>query len=289
MTSTTRPATSQHDMRCMEIWGGNRAIDSAISTVGVDAYIYSMPHAGDERGGDVHYVSMCMAGCVARFAVADVSGHGASVDAFARTLRGLMRKHINTPDQSRFVQALNDEFTQQSEAGIFATALLTSYFAPERQLIVSNAGHPRPLWYRAQSNSWAVLTESSDGLLQEHAADLPLGVIEPTDYHQFAVQLHPGDRVLIYTDALTEARSPDGSLLGEAGLFDIVRLLDPSEPTAFLQSVRDALHSHRGGAEPDDDETLMLLASTGAEPRKPSLGERLGAISRMMGLTPMTS
>jgi len=280
----TAPISEAHQLKCMEVWGGNRAIDSAISAPGLDAYIFSRPHAGDERGGDVHYVSMCMAGCIARFAVADVSGHGASVDGFARTLRSLMRKHINTPDQSRFVRALNDEFVRQSRAGVFATALLASYFAPEQRLIVSNAGHPRPLWRRASTGEWAMLTEEAGANVERPGANLPLGVIEPTEYRQFAVSLERGDFVLIYTDALIEAKNSAGRMLGEQGLVEIARSLDGADAPSFIGALRRGIDEFAEGSEPEDDETLLLLAATGAPPKRPGLGERLGAVGRMLGI-----
>ena len=76
-----------HTLQCMEVWSGNAAIRSGISVPGIDAWIVSRPYHGDDRGGDIHYVSMCGAGRITRFAIADVAGHGAAADEFARRLR----------------------------------------------------------------------------------------------------------------------------------------------------------------------------------------------------------
>jgi serine phosphatase RsbU (regulator of sigma subunit) len=95
----------------MEIWGSNRAADSAITTPGLDLWVYSLPHQQAEVGGDVHYVSLCGGGVITRFILADVSGHGASADAMARSLRDLMRRNINRKSQARLVKELNREFT----------------------------------------------------------------------------------------------------------------------------------------------------------------------------------
>lgn len=83
----------------MEIWGGNQAMDAAIAVPGLDVWVYSRPYAGAAGGGDIYYVSQCIAGNLARVALADVSGHGSTVDELAHELRSLMRRNINTPDR----------------------------------------------------------------------------------------------------------------------------------------------------------------------------------------------
>lgn len=64
------------EMQCMEVWGGNTAIDSGLSVPGIDAWIHSQPSRGQRSGGDIYYASMCGAGRIGRFVLADVSGHG---------------------------------------------------------------------------------------------------------------------------------------------------------------------------------------------------------------------
>lgn len=59
-------------------------------------------------------------------------------------LRRLMRNHMNRLDQTRFIRDLNREFVALADKGMFATALMASYYAPTEHLVVCNAGHPRP-------------------------------------------------------------------------------------------------------------------------------------------------
>ncbi len=47
MPETLAQETPTQAMRCMEIWGGNRAVDSAVSVPGIDAWVFSQPYAGD--------------------------------------------------------------------------------------------------------------------------------------------------------------------------------------------------------------------------------------------------
>ncbi len=288
-----RPA--HHDatpsLQCMEIWGGIEAVDTALSLTGLDAWVFSRPHAGGHAGGDIHYLSMCGSGRIVRLGLADVSGHGAKVSQIAGTLRTLMRKHINTPDMTRFMRALNGAFVEQTQegeaSGHFATAILATYHAPTDHLLLCNAGHPRPLWWRAATGRWSALDESSPELADE-VANLPLGVIEPTPYSQFAVRLAKGDLVLLFTDGLEETRAPNGVMLGQAGVIAILDTLDPTKPDHLLSALLQRVERYRGeGAPADDDLSVILLHHNGADPHRLSLGEIAGVLAKMIGLRPV--
>ena len=147
-------------MRCMEIRGGSRAVEDAFDTPGLDGFLYSRPFEGAERGGDLHYVSVCGGGVITRVVVADVSGHGARVATFSEALRSLMRKNINTKSQTRLVEALNRQFGEHARLLRFATAVVATYLATDRTLTVCNAGHPRPLCYRKRLDRWMILDGS---------------------------------------------------------------------------------------------------------------------------------
>ena len=283
MATAIPQAAEAHAMRCMEIWGGNQAIDNAVSVPGIDAWVYSRPYAGDTSGGDIHYVSLCGGGKIARFAVADVSGHGASVGEVAVKLRSLMRRHINTVNQTRFIRALNQEFTSLESGGRFATALLSTYYAPNDHLVVCNAGHPAPLWYRAANATWRPLVHQMAERVKS-LANLPLGIIEPTQYHQFAVRLEPGDLVLLFTDSLIEAVGPDGAQLGPEGLLEIVRRLDPMRPERICAELLKTVAAYRGGAPEGDDVTVLLLRHNARNPDRQPVGEMIRIVGKMLGL-----
>jgi hypothetical protein len=141
---TDSPA--QH-MQCMEVWGGSQLTSSGVELGGLDVWVYSKPFGEALRGGDVYYVSSCASGRISRLLLADVSGHGQSVASTAADLRTLMRRFVNRLDQKEVVRLLNEQFTALSRHGSFATAVLTTFFAPTRRLSLCNAGHPRPLLF----------------------------------------------------------------------------------------------------------------------------------------------
>lgn len=285
MSSSGTRRGGAHEMQCLEVWGGSVAAESGVSVPGVDAWVYSEPFAGEAQGGDIHYVSMCGAGRVARFILADVAGHGGAVSDLAVKLRRLMRRNIGTPDQTRFARTLNRAFSRLSKDGVFATAVMTSYFAPTDQLIVCLAGHPRPLWFSAAENRWRLLSHKTVG--DAHGGrDIPLGIIPTTVYHQFAVTLHRGDLVILYSDALIEAGQKHGYPIEEEGLLHIASTLDPSDPSAFGRALIDAVDVASGGslATRADDLTVLLLHHNGSKPAPVSLTHKMRMMLKMMGI-----
>jgi sigma-B regulation protein RsbU (phosphoserine phosphatase) len=227
------PPEAPYSLQCLEVFGSNQVVQHALASPGLDVWIDSRPCAG-ARGGDVHYVSLCGSGRVTRFVVADISGHGPDLNEFAQWLRKSVWRHINLLDQTRFARALNKDFADKVGNEKYATVLLATYFAPTHHLIVCNAGHPRPLWYSQRAAGWQFLDQAAanagPSIRAERiryrlspVANLPLGVIEPTKYRQFAAKLEIGDVVIIYTDAMTEARNPAGEMLGERGLLELAQ------------------------------------------------------------------
>lgn len=279
------PDSRMHMMQCMEVWGGNTAVESGICVHGIDAWLYSQPYRGEQSGGDIHYVSMCGQGRIARFVLADVAGHGAAVDTLATQLRSLMRRHVGTPDQTRFARVLNRTFGRLSRDGIFATAALATYFAPTDELIVCLAGHPRPLWYSAASDTWSLLSHE---LLNSpaSASDLPLGVIHPTEYHQFAVTLGKGDLIVLYSDGLIETGGAGGRTIGEDGLLTLARTIDRSDESRFGSALIAAVDSEFGRKPEsrDDDLTVLVLHHNAADPPPMSLLHKARMMAKMLGI-----
>lgn len=266
-------------LQCMEIRGGSQVVDEAVSTPGLDAWVHSRPFEGAANGGDVYYLSLCGGGVITRLIVADVSGHGEEVADVSDSLRTLMRAAINTKSQTRLVGRLNRRFADLMQLRRFATAIVATYLATSRTLTVCNAGHPRPLLYRAEAGSWEVL-EGDVGTV----GNLPLGLDEESPYHQFSVPLGRGDVVLVYTDALTEAMDPSGTLLGEPGLLELVAGLDPADPRRLGSDLLAAVGRHRGGRPAADDETLVAIRQNGGGPRRLTLAQKVDVYAKVFRL-----
>jgi hypothetical protein len=193
---------------------------------------------------------------VARVAIFDGMGHGlrsAQVAALAVTAyRNGRRGGGSLRDTASLIhEALLEAFAGDT----FTTAVLAELDTDTGRLTWINAGHPEPLLLR-------------DGRLVTslHARPIPPLGLRVTGRAPVAEAvigselLEPDDRVLFYTDGVTEARSPTGAFFGEQGLTDlVVRNLAARLPTPeTLRRVTQALLDHQQG-QLADDATLLLL------------------------------
>ncbi len=264
-------------MQCMEVWGGSQLTARGVEFGGLDAWVYSKPYGNAQHGGDVYYASSCATGRISRLLLADVSGHGTKVASTAADLRTLMRRFVNRLDQTEFVRLLNQQFSVMSSAGTFATAIVATFFEPSRRLTICNAGHPRPLLYRAAKRQWDFL--GHEGKAGATPSNIPLGLLEISEYDQFDVELEPGDCVLSYTDALMESYDADGEMLGELGVLRIARLLGDIEPQKLTAALLREIGERYPENLSEDDVTVLLVRANG-RPLRVSFSEKLAALLR---------
>jgi sigma-B regulation protein RsbU (phosphoserine phosphatase) len=288
---------SAHTLQCMEVWGGASHADHATSVPGLDIFVQSTPfNDGEENtigGGDVYYISRCGSGRVTRIALADVSGHGSHVNGLAEQLRKAMRKSVNTANQSNLARKLNTAFEGFSDGERFATAFLATYYAPTDHLVFVNAGHPPPLLRKWATGEWMMLDHQTPGVITDPTPsigirNLPLGVIDSTEYQQLAIKLEPGDYVLMYTDAYSESMDHSGNMLGSGGLANLLGELDTESggrvhPSMLIDNIKSRLQSYRN-APAQDDETALLIHHNGTNPEKLSIKEKLSIIGQVMGI-----
>ena len=247
-------------LSCMEVWGGNTSTNSSFDRPGITCRVWNRSYGSGDAGGDVYYLSSCASGRLTRFLLADVCGHGESAADGALVLRDLMRQHVNQIRQTKIVQSVNRELAVQDQSGRFATALIGTWFEPTSEVVLSNAGHPIPLLYRASTGKWSPCqckTRQRVGM-----QNMPLGVDERTGYSEHRVKLQPGDLLLSYTDALTEARNADGDYFQTSGLTGILQSLERSNPGELIQRLLDHLQSASSDNLDRDDVTIMLFEAT---------------------------
>lgn len=261
LTRTPRPS-EEYRLQCMELWGGNSETRKHLSMTGVECEIDSRPYDEGQGGGDVYYFTSCASGRISRVLLADVSGHGQRVAETADKLRGIMRANVNVIKQSSLMASINREFSQITEMGGFATAVVATYFSPRRSLTISIAGHPRPLQYRASTGRWSLFGESAESAEQLDPA-MPLGIVVDVDFQTLSVPFERGDRLLCYTDAYSEAVNRDGEYLQAEGLRRLVEQLPAEDSSELIARLRAALKDLNGENLTNDDATAILIRPTG--------------------------
>jgi sigma-B regulation protein RsbU (phosphoserine phosphatase) len=244
-------------LACQEVRGGNHLAAFSAELPGLKGWVSCHPLQPSPRGGDVYYMSACSKGLMARVVLADVAGHGDAVDGAAGRLRDALRQNVERWDQSALIRQLNENFLRSAESAVFATAFVASFYSSSGELLFTNAGHVPPLWYRAAVREWSLLLESTP--LTKEIVDLPLGLIAGTGYRQTAIQLEPGDLLLLYTDGVSEAYDETGAQLGLGRLLSIARELPTESALAAGQGLLAAVARFRGAATITDDETVLAL------------------------------
>ena len=207
-------------------------------------------------------MTVCSKGAISRVVLADVAGHGQPVSSVADRLRDGLRRHVNTWDQSILLQELNNAFLAGANGVQFATAFVLGHYVQSGEVVFTNAGHVPPLWYRAAERKWLTISHSTP--YAKEIADLPLGIIAGTPYTQTAIQLSPGDLLVLYTDGLTESRDAAGQLLGSERFAALASTVPVEVPDNAGEALLARVETFRSPSPPSDDETMIVLRRNGS-------------------------
>ena len=249
--------TAPERMNCMEIWGGNRAINKNFEAPGLDVYVHSAPYRESKvGGGDIYYLTSCASGRISRLLLADVSGHGEAASKLAISLRDLLRTNVNTISQERFVKEMNREFGAVAKSSSFATAVVATFFEPRKTLSLSVAGHPHPIYYRASKKRWVHL--DPEELKDNGPGNLPLGILNESSYPGRIIPTEPGDMFLLYSDAFIESVSRSNQFLGIEGVLELLNQTSHLSPNEVIPLMREQIGSMAAGNLLDDDATMIL-------------------------------
>lgn len=187
--------------------------------------------------------------------IADVSGHGTPAAVVMAVLHSLAHMYPGDPTTpSLLLNHLNHHLTTRytSESGHFVTAFYGIYDEQARSLTFASAGHNPPRLRNC--GSWNVTA-------LDQATSLPLGFLNEVVYHDHTIQLRPHDRLVFYTDGITEAANALGELFGTERL-DHVLADCGADAQESLDRVLTAVRGFTGGLPPSDDRTLLIADVT---------------------------
>ncbi len=180
--------------------------------------------------------------------IADIAGKGLPAALLMSNLQAALRAFAQESAAPADVcRSVNRLLCHNMASGRFATFCYARINAATRRIVYANAGHNPPLLVRADG---AVERLTEGGMV--------LGVFPDTAYEQAELTLGPGDRLLFYTDGITEARSPADEEYDEGRLV-AAAVAVRSEP---VESVKDALLADVNGftgGRFDDDATLIVV------------------------------
>ena len=183
-------------------------------------------------------------------AIADVSGKGVPAALLSSMLQASLRTQASPEVRVGTVMAsMNALVCRRPETGQFATFFLAAVNGRDLALRFTNAGHNFPMLFRSGRTPRTLET-----------GGLVVGMMEGLPYEEETVPLEPGDRVVFYTDGLTEAARADGLMFGEERLAALFGGF-PAGLSAreLVERTLAGLREFMDGAEAADDVTVMVL------------------------------
>lgn len=185
------------------------------------------------------------------FLIGDVSGKGVAASLLMGRLHAIFRSLIEMGlSVSELVGRANHLFADTTMQPYYAT-LVCGKAAASGEVEICNAGHPAPLLVQGR------------GVMPIPATGLPVGMFCQESYSCTQVKLGKGDRLLLYTDGLSEARNSHDTEYGEARLLSLLSQSQALPADALIQKVLEDVRAYSAGRPVYDDLTLMAIQMVG--------------------------
>lgn len=210
--------------------------------------------AMEKIGGDLFDVIQIVPGLYG-FLIADVSGHGVAA-ALIMTMLKVAFHDASRPglETGRIVSTVNEEMVRFiGDIESYATAFYAVLETATGKLHFTNAGHhPAVLFNPATGTSRALDTKGS-----------LIGSFKGAEYESSSVMLTSGDRLLLYTDGLIEARNTHADFFEYDRLIDYVSGYGGRDPEHFVAGLFDTVDRFCNGAAQNDDRAALVFEFLG--------------------------
>jgi serine phosphatase RsbU (regulator of sigma subunit)/PAS domain-containing protein len=213
------------------------------------ATLYRPARGAADVGGD--FFDLFEARDERMIVIGDVSGKGVEAAATTALVRHVVRVAGRSAEQGRRIQTVNQAILEDSPGEQFCTLAWAALEPANADGVVAGrvacAGHPPPFVLRAGG---AVEMLAATGTL--------LGFFPEIESETAPVQLAAGDALVLYTDGVTEARLPDGSLFGLEGLSAALPQAAGAPAAEILEAIEGTLEHVRAEAR---DDIAIVVAS----------------------------
>lgn len=231
--------------------------------------LYAIMDPAKEVGGDFYDFYMIGENKLA-VTVADVSGKGVPAALFMVIAKTLLKNYAQMGlEPNKVFETVNRLLCDGNDAGLFVTAWMGVLELSSGTMTYVNAGQNPPLVKRA------------DGQFEylRQRTGFVLAGMEGARYRQNTLHFAPGDRLLLYTDGVTEATTPEQELYGESRLQAFMNDHAKMETAPVLQALRKDLDAFAGTAPQFDDITLLLLDFRGFKGNEMEMTQKTFAAS----------
>jgi serine phosphatase RsbU (regulator of sigma subunit) len=201
-----------------------------------------------EVGGDFFNYFSLRDGEVALL-LGDVSGKGVPAALLMANLQATLRARLALEsDLARLVDRLDRELESSQPLSAYVTLFLAVLDGARGTLRYVNAGHNTQFVRRG------------DGSIEQlSSSGRPPGLYPGGGYQEETIQLRDGDALFLFTDGIIEAEDESGEPFGMERLEAILSVYHGGDLEGLLRHAQEAVHSHRGPREADDDATMLAL------------------------------
>jgi len=211
--------------------------------------IYAEMHTAKEVGGDFYDFFMLDEHRLG-FVIGDVSGKGIPASIYMAVSRTMLRAIASqVDDPADCLSTVNVMLIPESDITTFVTIFYGVLDTRTGEIKYSNGGHNLPYILRA------------DGAVEEveNTAGLLLGKIEPMDFECKKIQLNPGDKIVLFTDGVTEAMNEKEEMYEEERLMNYLSAHTSDPLNKLLRGIIVDVLKFINKANQSDDITLLSL------------------------------
>ena len=188
--------------------------------------------------------------------IADVSGKGIPAALFMMVSKIILQSCAMLGQSAAdILTKTNEAICSNNQEGMFVTVWLGILEISSGKLTAANAGHEYPILKQADSSF--ALFKDRHGFV--------IGGMDGMKYKEYTLQLHPGDKLFLYTDGVPEATAADNSMFGAARMLSALNEAPEASPAALLRAVRKAVDDFVQEAEQFDDLTMLCLEYKGKD------------------------
>ena len=207
--------------------------------------------ASHEVGGDYYDVTRVSSHCWSAV-VADVSGKGVGSALLASLLQGALITATEHPEaMGHRMTRLNRFLLDRTGGEKYATVFYCLLHGDGRMYYV-NAAHCPPMLVRANGER-----------LELEASGTPVGLVEMAEFAVVEQRLAAGDKIVIYSDGVTEAQNLEKRFFGKRRLREVVEAHAGHSCAAIHDAIQEAVAAFTEGAAQSDDITLVVLEFSG--------------------------
>jgi sigma-B regulation protein RsbU (phosphoserine phosphatase) len=191
------------------------------------------------------------------FVVGDVSDkgvHAALMMAVVSTILRSVTKHLKNPDD--IMRILNREIIKRNNKSMFVTLFCAILNNDTGVFRFSNAGHPPPILVRKNCDPSLIIGN----------AGMPLGVKPDAEFSWQIIELSDDDKVVIYTDGVTEAANISEEFFGEERLLSSIKQNSSLPPRIIVQDVIVELKKYSANRPPSDDIAMLAFSFKAPSP-----------------------